>query len=266
MTSPSWDPAQYERFAAERARPFADLVARIPTRDPRDVVDLGCGTGAATASLARRWPEALVVGLDSSAQMLSRAAGHARPGTLEFRHGTIEDWRPKPDSLDVVVSNAALQWVPGHLDAMPAWFAALRPGGSLAIQVPAVGASPAADIFRTVAMSPRWLDRLAEVALGPGPRSAGSALPGLDAYVDTLARLGAQVDAWETTYLHVLPGEDPVLEWFAGTGLRPYLDALPAGEVAEFRAEVAAGLRDAYPPQPYGTVLPFSRHFFVATR
>jgi trans-aconitate 2-methyltransferase len=263
----SWDPGQYERFAAERARPFHDLVAQIPATDPARVVDLGCGPGTMTATLADRWPAAHVYGLDSSREMIAAAAGLARPGRLEFGLGDITAWRPAPGSVDVILSNAALQWVPDHAAALPGWAAALRPGGTLAIQVPASGDLAAMNVIRACATSPRWRERLAAVASGVGPRSI-SPVPPLDGYLGTLAGSGLTVNAWETTYLHVLPGSDPVLEWFAGTGLRPYLDALAGdpGALAEFREEIAGRLREGYPRRDYGTVLPFKRLFVVATR
>ncbi|NJC70888.1 methyltransferase domain-containing protein [Planosporangium thailandense] len=263
----SWDPEQYARFAAERARPFHDLIAQIPTTAPETVVDLGCGPGTVTVSLADRWPDARVYGLDSSPDMIAAAARLARPGRLEFGLGDIAGWRPAPDSVDVIVSNAALQWVPGHLDALPGWAAALRPGGTLALQVPLPRGVAATDVFRSVATSSRWAARLGPVASGTGPRGVSPVQPAT-AYLDVLAGHRLAVDAWETTYLHVLPGPDPVYEWFAGTGLRPYLDALaddpPALE--RFRAEVAQRLREEYPQRGYGTVLPFPRLFVVASR
>src|SRR4051812_619377 len=110
----SWDPAQYELFAAERARPFHDLVAQIPTAAPKHVVDLGCGPGTVTATLADRWPGAHVYGLDSSPDMITVAERLARPGRLEFGLGDVARWHPDPGTVDVIVSNAALQWVPDH--------------------------------------------------------------------------------------------------------------------------------------------------------
>jgi trans-aconitate 2-methyltransferase len=266
MTSPSWDPAQYQRYADERARPYFDLVARVETAAPATVVDLGCGPGAMTVVLADRWPQARVLGLDSSADMVTAAAAHARPGRLDFRTLAIEDWRPEP--LDVIVANASLQWVPTHADLLPAWAGALRPGGALAFQVPRTRGMPAGEIFRMVARSPRWSARLASAVSGAGPRSLSSSVRDGAEYVDLLARLGLRVDAWETTYLHLLPGDDPLLEWFSGTGLRPYLDALAGDEtaLAEFRTEVGARLREVYPRAPYGTILPFPRVFVVAHR
>jgi trans-aconitate 2-methyltransferase len=219
-----------------------------------------------TAILSDRWPEAAVTGIDSSPDMIGAAAALARPGRLRFVVGSIEDWDPPP--VDVIVANAALQWVPGHLNLLPRWAAALRPGGALAFQVPRSTGVRAGEVFRSVASSPRFAALLADAAAGAGPRSAASPVRPIAEYVDRLAGLGLSVDAWETTYQHVLPGTDPVLEWFSGTGLRPYLDALAFDPrlLAEFRDEVAAELREAYPPAAYGTILPFPRIFVVAHR
>jgi trans-aconitate 2-methyltransferase len=266
MVSPSWDPDRYQRFADERARPFHDLIGRIRTPDPASVVDLGCGPGPTTALLSDRWPEADVLGIDSSVDMIAAAATHARSGRLRFAVGSISDWDPRP--VDVVVSNAALQWVPDHLALLPVWAQALRPGGALAFQVPRSAGMRAGQIFQAVAAGSRWKDLLAAAATAPGPRSAGSPVRPVAEYVEVLASAGLRVDAWETTYYHLLQGPDPVLEWFTGTGLRPYLDALrddPAA-LADFRAEVGERLRAEYPPHPYGTILPFPRIFVVAHR
>jgi len=263
----TWDPAQYELFAAERARPFHDLVAQIPTPAPGIVVDMGCGPGTVTATLADRWPEASVYGFDSSPEMINVAERLARPGRLAFAIGDVADWRPESASTDVIVSNAVLQWVPGHMDLLPIWATALRDGGSLAMQMPASTELMAMNAIREIAATPKWADRLEPVALGVGPRAVTPVQP-LESYLDTLAGAGLLVNAWETTYLHVLQGEDPVLEWFSGTGLRPYLKALTPDKTAldEFRAEIADRLRLDYPRRLYGTVMAFPRLFVVATR
>ncbi len=263
MTSPTWDPDQYLRFAAERARPFADLVARVAVPRPVTVVDLGCGPGNATVTVLDRWPDAQVHGVDSSAEMIGKAAALARPG-LTFATGDVTTWAPA-GPVDVIISNAVLQWVPSHVELLPRWVGWLAPGGAVAFQVPANVDAPAARAFRTVATSPRWAERLAAVARAEGPTGTGGVRSGVE-YVDLLGGLGCRVDAWETTYLHVLPGDDPVLEWYAGTGLRPYLDALEPAARTEFRAEVAAALRDAYPTRTFGTILPFRRVFVIAYR
>jgi trans-aconitate 2-methyltransferase len=254
-----WDPGQYLRFGDERSRPFFELTAQIGAERPGLVVDLGCGPGQLTVELARRWPEAEVRGLDSSAEMIDAAARLEGVGPrLSFGLGDLRDWRPERP-VDVIVSNAVLQWVPDHEALLADWAGALRPGGWLAFQVPANFGAPSHALMREVAGSDRWRALLADVALNR--QSADPA-----AYVDLLSRAGCAVNAWETTYLHVLPGEDPVLEWYKGSGLRPVLAALQPDQAGAFLAEYGARLREAYPHRPYGTVLPFRRVFVVARK
>jgi trans-aconitate 2-methyltransferase len=254
----AWDPRQYGRYADERSRPFHDLLARVRATGPGHVVDLGCGDGALTATLAARWPDAHVVGVDSSAEMLATGDA-ARAAGVDLRQGRIQDWRPTRP-VDVLVSNAALQWVPGHADLLAGFVAALAPGGELAFQVPGNFGAPSHTLLASLRRSPRWRDRLGGAAV----RDGAVLEPG--EYLDRLVPLGCEVDAWETTYLHLLPGPDPVLEWVRGTALRPVLAALPAAEAGAFEAEYRALLREAYPPGPAGTVLPFRRIFAVARR
>ncbi|MFJ8790026.1 trans-aconitate 2-methyltransferase [Streptomyces sp. NPDC102462] len=264
---PTWDPAQYLRHAGHRARPFTDLLARVPdppAAAPR-IADLGCGPGNVTRLLADRWPTAHITGYDNSPQMLADAQAHAGRtpggGRLDFAHADATDWVPA-ETYDLIVSNAALQWVPGHLDAFPAWLDALAPGGTLAFQVPHNIDAPLHALMRELAAAPRWKARLAHVL-----RHEDSVhLPGV--YLDRLTRLGCTADVWETTYFHVLTGEDPVLDWVKGTGLRPVLTALADDPEARdaFLDEYRDLLRRAYPSAEYGTVLPFRRLFTAATK
>lgn len=250
-----WDPEVYGRYVDQRSRPFHELVARVAAVEPASVVDLGCGDGSLTATLAERWPTASVVGVDSSAEMLAGAPAGPR---LRFAPGRIEDWAPA-GPVDVLVSNAALQWVPDHPALLPRLVGALAPGGWLALQVPGNWAEPSHTLLAELRDSPRWRSRLAGAGRGPeqGP-------PDPAGYVRLLAGLGCAVDAWETTYAQVLDGPDPVLGWVRGTALRPVLAGLPAAEAAEFEAEYGALLRAAYPAEPWGTLLPFRRVFAVA--
>jgi len=250
----TWDPDRYLEFADERGRPFADLLARVGAADPDLVVDLGCGPGQLTATLARRWPGALVQGLDSSAAMVERAQEHAG-GRLSFRVADLRTWRPK-EPVDVLVSNATLQWVPDHRALLPRLVDAVRPGGWFAFQVPGNFDEPSHRILNELAAAPRYTAATRGLQ---GPAAAG---PG--DYLADLAGLGCRVDAWETTYLHVLHGPDPVFRWISGTGARPVLQALDPEQRSTFEAEYRARLTAAYPPQPYGTVLPFRRVFVVA--
>jgi trans-aconitate 2-methyltransferase len=258
-----WDPDLYLNFADERSRPFFDLVARVGAADPGYVVDLGCGPGQLTAALSGRWPRAAVEGIDSSAEMieaanrlLARRPPAGEGGRLTFRVGDVHDWKPDR-AADVIVSNAVLQWVPDHLDLLPSWVDALAPGGWLAFQLPGNFDQPSHAVLRELAGSDRW-----RAALGGVQLNRQSADPG--DYLDLLARLGLAVDAWETTYLHVLRGPDPVTEWYKGTGLRPVLAALEPAQAAEFVSQYGERVRAAYPAMPYGTVLPFRRVFVVA--
>jgi len=251
-----WDPGQYLRYAGERARPFFDLLSRVQATDPRYVADLGCGPGNLTAALAGRWPGAEVLGVDNSPEMIGAAQAQAgRPG-LSFRLGDVRDWQPERP-VDVLVSNAVLQWVPGHLDVVSRWPGVLAAGGWLAFQLPGNFDQPTHAILLDLVSSDRWAPLLAGVPLN---RQAGDPAD----YLDVLARTGCSVDAWETTYLHVLHGPDPVVEWYRGTGLRPVLAALDPGQAEEFVADYAKRIAAAYPTTPYGTVLPFRRVFVVA--
>jgi len=254
-----WSPDTYQRFAAERARPFADLLNRVAADVPSYVVDLGCGPGTATVLLTERWPQAYVLGLDSSPEMVEAARTLERPGRIEFRLGDARTWRPDRP-VDVLVSNAVLQWIPGHLDLLPSLAETLAPGGWLAIQVPGNADAPEHRLLRDLRISPRWRDRVG----GGAEDHLAVATP--EAYLDRLASLGYEVDAWTTTYLHVLQGADPVLEWMSGTALRPVVAALAADERAAFVAEFGAALRQAFPPRQFGTVFPFRRVFVVAQR
>jgi trans-aconitate 2-methyltransferase len=249
-----WDPEQYGKFAGERSRPFYDLVRRVAADSPRRVVDLGCGSGELTTALAGRWPSAEVAGIDSSAEMIEQARASA--SSVSFSLGNLSEWEP---DADVIVSNAALQWVPGHLEVFRRWASALPTGGWLAVQVPGNFDSPTHALMREVAARPRFERQLAGQLRRPGS-------PTPSRYAEVLLSAGLAADAWETTYVHVLHGERPVLEWMRGTGLRPVLTALPPTEAKAFEAEYAAALDEAYPATPDGTLLPYRRIFAVGHR
>lgn len=255
-----WDPVKYVQFDDYRDRPFFDLTGRIQADRPRRVVDLGCGPGNLTATLARRWPEAKVVGLDSSGEMLDKAAAQAaRHAGLSFRLADIAAWTPPADT-DVVVTNAALQWVPGHQEMLAGWLAALKPGAWFAMQVPGNFNAPSHVLMRDLAGSARWSSRLDGVLRG------GDSVGEPTDYLRIMLDAGCTADAWETTYLQVLTGVDPVLDWVRGTALRPVVAALSAEDSLAFEAEFAAALRAAYPGTVHGTVFPFRRIFAVAQK
>jgi trans-aconitate 2-methyltransferase len=248
-----WDPTVYRRFGNERSRPFFDLTARIGADHPRAVVDLGCGPGELTRTLAERWPRASVTGVDSSPEMIGKASGD--PGPVAFRLGDIAGWQPGADT-DVVVTNAALQWVPGHQDMLRRWAAGLPAGAWLAMQVPGNFDAPSHRLVRAVAAGFGAAHVLREAPVDD-PAD----------YAALLTGAGATVDAWETTYLHLLPvdgGDHPVLRWIEGTALRPVRAVLDDEAWAGFRAELAGRIAEAYPARHDLVAFPFRRIFVVA--
>jgi trans-aconitate 2-methyltransferase len=253
--SHTWDPDRYLLYADERGRPFIDLLHRVDARAPRTVVDLGCGPGNLTALLAQRWPDADVVGVDSSTEMVERAR---TVDGLRVEQGDVRTWQPSRDAgpVDVLVANATYQWVPDHLDLLPRLVGHVAPQGWFAFQVPGNHDAPSHALLHELSADPRFADLTDGVAR---PRSHDP-----EVYADALGDLGLTVDAWETTYLHLLQGEDPVFTWISGTGARPTLAALPTALREEFVTDYKALLRKAYPPGPHGTVLPFRRIFVVA--
>jgi len=253
-----WDPATYHRFGNERSRPFRDLVARIGADRPRAVTDLGCGTGELTAGLAGRWPDARITGLDSSPEMIAKAAALGAP--VAFGVGDVRDWQPGPDT-DVVVSNAVLQWVPEHRELLDRWIRALPSGAWFAMQVPGNFDAPSHRALRGLARSAAYRDAVGDlVREAPVDDAAG--------YADLLIGAGAAVDAWETIYLHLLPAagpEHPVLRWLEGTALRPVKAALDDAAWRGFRAALGATLAAEYPARNGYVAFPFRRIFAVAT-
>ena len=252
----TWDAQRYLTFAGERGRPFADLLARVGVTDPVDVVDLGCGPGNLTRLLAEAWPSARVRGVDSSAAMIESARRDVPE--VEFELADLRDWVARGQQVDLLLSNATLQWLPDHLAMLPDLAARVRPGGWLAFQVPGNFDQPSHTIRGELAAEQPYAEHTAGVAVPDSHAPAD--------YLDVLARAGLEADVWETTYLHVLTGDDPVFTWVSGTGARPTLQALPVDLRPRFEAEFKARLRAAYPDRGYGVVLPFRRIFAVGLR
>jgi len=254
-----WDPRQYlaRGFADLRLRPALDLLARVGAETPAQVVDLGCGTGNTTALLTDRWPEAEVVGIDSSAEMLAQA--DARRIGARFTQADIADWRAQAP-VEVLYSNAALQWVDGHERLFPHLLAQVAPEGWLAVQMPRNYGAPSHQAMIDAVEAGPWAERLRPV-LRPAP----VALP--EQYYALLAPHCRTLDIWETIYLQQLEGENPVVEWTKGSALRPLLAVLAGDQRRAFELAYAARIKSAYPPAADGrTLFPFRRLFIVARR
>ena len=258
---PSWNADQYLKFAAERTRPARDLAAAVAIEAPARAVDLGCGPGNSTEILAERWPDAALSGIDSSSAMID-AARRDYPD-WRWSVGEISTWAAEPgEAFDVIFSNAALQWVPDHQTLYPNLFARVAPGGALAVQVPANLGAPAHQAMRNLASSQRWASFL------PKNGVREWFVHDADFYYDCLSAAASRIDIWQTEYLHVMDGPAAIVEWYRGTGLRPFLDALPTdGDRTAFAAEYLDWIAAAYPAQADGRVLfPFNRLFLVAYR
>jgi trans-aconitate 2-methyltransferase len=250
----SWNPDQYLKFEQPRLRPAIELLARVPLTAPRFVCDLGCGTGSLTRLMAERWPQAEVLGVDSSVAMLAQATGAS--ARLRWEQHDLADWAPAQPP-DLIYSNAALHWLPDHQVLLPRLLAQLAPGGMLAVQMPRNFAAPSHTGIADTVKAGAWRARLE-----PLLRATPVHEPGW--YVDLLAPHAAELDLWETEYHQVLTGPDPVKEWTKGTWLGSFLNALPAAEREPFERDYAARVRVAYPMRADGTtVFPFRRLFFV---
>jgi len=252
-----WNPAQYLKFADERTRPSRDLLAQVPLTDPGLVVDIGCGPGNSTELLAGRWPQAKVLGLDSSPAMVKQAA--ERLPSARFEVADVSTWHPAPGT-DLIFGNAVFQWVPDHPAVLARLLGALAPGGVLAVQMPDNVTEPSHTLMAETAATGPWFGRIAAAA-------TRDELPGVDAYYDLLKPHARRVEIWHTFYNHALDGPGAIAEWFRSTALRPYLSPLDEAERAAFVAAYVERLSAAYTRRADGKVLlRFPRLFIVAVR
>jgi trans-aconitate 2-methyltransferase len=252
-----WDPAKYLEFAGPRLQPALDLLGRVPLTAPTVVYDLGCGAGNVTRLLAERWPAARVTGVDSSPAMLT-AAARAAPGA-QWVQADLRTWSAGTPA-DLVFSNAALHWLDDHAALFPRLLGQVAPGGVLAVQMPRNHGAPSHTEMVAAAEAGPWRARLA-----PFLRPTPVAPPAV--YYDIMATHARGLEIWETEYLHVLAGENPVVEWTRGSALKPLLDSLDEPEQGAFLGEYQRRIAAAYPRRPDGrTLFPFRRLFLVATR
>lgn len=253
---PAWDATQYLKFQQERTQPAIDLASRIQLEAPARVIDVGCGPGNSTAVLANRFPEASLSALDSSAEMLTVA--RASNPDVNWFQADITAWEPE-EPYDLIFSNAVLQWVPDHAAVFPRLMRFLKPGGALAVQLPAHYSSPVHRCAVELSKQPEWCETTENARQRLISESRAF-------YYDLLAPQAARIDLWETEYIHIMESVEAILDWFRGTGLRPYLEALADdAERSRFELELLERYRAAYPVQVDGKVLyPFRRLFIVA--
>lgn len=256
MAQRDWDSGLYDRFGDERQRAAADLLAAVPGHAFARITDLGCGSGLSTALLARRWPEATITAIDTSTDMLAKA--HERQPGPRYLRGNIAEFSPKP-LQDLLFANASLHWLGDHDRLMPHLLGCLSPGGILALQMPDNLDEPSHRLMDEVAREPPFAEAIGEAR----PRRHELLSP--EAYYDALIPRCASINLWSTRYLHRLPNIDAIADWFASTGLKPYLDALPDSLRTAFRSRYVERLADCYTVRADGRVLlAIPRLFIVA--
>lgn len=251
----AWDSKQYIKFKTERTQPSVDLISRIDT-DPKTILDIGCGPGNSTQRLYERFPQAQITGIDNSENMLNTAR-QTYPH-LQFSSCDVPDGLDAFPRYDLIFSNACLHWIPDHEKLLPALLDKLSPDGVLAVQMPLVQYAPFYHILHELTKHKPW-DMLQDI------HNFHNLLP--DETYEILAKEHAEITMWETTYYHVLPSHDGIIEWYKGSGLRPYLERLNDAQQAEFTAQLKQKLADVIPVHADGTViLKMPRLFFLAKR
>jgi len=254
----TWNPDLYLKYQDERTQPSYDLVSRINLAEPADIIDIGCGPGNSTRVLRERWPQAKITGLDRSPEMIARAQADFPQGNWLLADAATWETATR---YDLVFSNATLQWIPNHEALVDKLFSLVRSGGALAVQVPANNGSPLYQAVHDVAARTEWRGLMVGCAELMTYHDAGY-------YYDLLSAQAGRVDLWQTTYYHVMGDHQGLIEWYASTGLRPYLERLVSGADRQaFQQQVLAACREQYPVQKDGRILfPFRRLFFIAYR
>ena len=252
-----WNPQQYLKFSGHRLRPAVDLLMRIPDFPVRSIADLGAGAGNVTKLIKQRWPDAVVTGVEGSSEMV--AAGRKAASEVEWLQQDLACWRPS-QRYDLIYSNAALHWLPDHAGLFASMLEKVEPGGILAVQMPRNFGAPSHRLIAETALGGPWRSRLEHLVTPPPVHEPAF-------YHAVLAPLSENIDIWETEYLQILEGENPVKEWTKGTWLTRYLDLLQGEDKSAFETAYGERVAKAYPRNPAGqTLFPFRRLFMVAQR
>lgn len=251
-----WNSAQYLKFKTERTQPAVDLANRVPLAGPGNILDVGCGPGNSTQVLHAKFPNASILGIDQSQNMIDSARA-ACPEMKFMLCDAQTDLNRIGNMFDLVFSNACIQWIPNHPSLLRQMMALLNPGGVLAVQIPLQREHPVHQILQRLAGKAPWQAYFQE------PRPFYTLAP--EQYFDLLAPLSSTVSMWRTDYFHVLDSHMEILEWYRGTGLRPYLEVLPPDKQPQFEQAVLDAVKNAYPKQENGQILfRFPRFFFIA--
>lgn len=248
-----WNSEQYTKFERERTQPSVDLISRIDA-EPKTILDIGCGPGNSTNQLRRRFPTARITGIDNSANMLEKA--RASYPQMRFEMCSVPDGIGTLGTYDLVFSNACLHWIPHHRELYRILMGKVNPGGAFAVQMPLVQHAPFYKIVGEMTAEEKWKN-LRTV------KNFHNLLP--EETYDALLPVSGDIAMWDTTYYHVVSSHRSVIDWYKGSGLRPYLDMLDGAEQAEFLGELLARIKERFPMQQDGTILlKMPRLFFIA--
>lgn len=253
-----WNSAQYLKFKNERTQPSVDLIARIGLETPADIIDIGCGPGNSTEQLKLRYPSADIIGADNSPDMIKTA--QMKYEDMKFiLCDAANDLNSLGKKFDIVFSNACIQWIPEHEKLIPEMLSLLKPDGILAVQTPMNYNEPIHIIIDETVKSAKWRSKF------PNPRIFHNLSP--EGYFDLLSEHSSDFTMWETVYYHKMRSHSDIMEWYKGTGLRPYLNALSDAEKEEFEDDIFRRVEKAYPVQKNGEIIfRFPRLFFTAQK
>ena len=251
---PNWNPIQYEKFLKDRTQPAIDLANRLEEFATNSILDLGCGPGNSTKVLKDEFPTAKIIGADNSDEMLEKAKG-LYPDIEFINLDANGDLNEVNEKFDIVFSNACIQWLPNHNELLPKLMTLLKPNGILAIQIPMQREHPVHIIINELVNTTKWNDKIT-------PRQYNNLTT--EEYFDVLSHISNDFEIWETTYCHRMPSYESIIEWYKGTGLRPYLEQLTENDSKEFINDVYSKLKHQYKVQNNGEILfRFPRLFFI---
>ncbi|MDV0445812.1 Trans-aconitate 2-methyltransferase [Methanimicrococcus sp. At1] len=250
-----WDAGQYLKFEKERTQPSADLISRLFVPDPKKILDIGCGPGNSTKLLKNKYPNAEILGIDKSFEMIETAK-KTHPD-IEFKVAdAVTDLKQIGSRYDIIFSNAAIQWMPNHEKLLPEMMALLNSGGILAVQTPLVYEAPMYKIIQNLISEPEWKNKFIS------PRVFYNLEPGR--YYDLFSKTSTEFTMWETVYYHIMDSYEEIVEWYKGSGLRPYLEQLTAEDGEKFESEIRLQMERYYSKQEDGKILMrFPRLFFT---
>ncbi|ORX50658.1 Trans-aconitate 2-methyltransferase [Piromyces finnis] len=253
-----WDAELYNRFEKDRTLPSIDLVNSISLKNPRKIIDIGCGIGNSTIVLKNKFVNAQIIGIDSSDDMLIKAKNDYPE--LEFiKLDAEKELDLLKEKYDIVYSNACIQWIPDHKNLIFKLFNILSNNGMLAIQIPQHEKHPMHKIIQKVAESNKWCNKFKNIKQ--------LYIVSEEEYYNIFSNITNEFRIWETTYFHIMPSHQSIVEWYKGAGLRPYMEQLSIEDKKAFEEDILNEVKKTYLIQSDGKIIfRFPRLFMLAKK